>query len=107
MIVGGRLAVDERIDDLVGGRIVRIAMSGPAEGVAKRLSAVDGVGAVHRVENADGAAFDLELDEPREITGELYALAVAEGWPLTELAVQRRSLEDVFREVSRVEGGAA
>jgi gliding motility-associated transport system ATP-binding protein len=107
MIVSGRVAVDDKLEDLVGGRQVRVAMRGAVEGAAEKLAHVTGVESVRDASlgGSDESVWELGVSSGREVTAALYDLAVGEGWPLSELAVERRSLEDVFREVSRREGG--
>ncbi len=96
MIVGGRLAIDDDLDDVVGSRSMLLRLRAADEEVAATLAALEGVTSVEALR--DG--FRLHLDGERDLGAEIFRLAVSEGWEISEMALERRDLEDVFREVS-------
>ena len=86
---GGRLVVQEELAALEGptGRIV---LTTPDPEAARAL--LDG-----RVDEADGQRLLVRGDDPAELNAHL----VAGGVPVTSLAEERRTLEDVVLEASR------
>ena len=104
MIVGGRIAVDDRIDALAGGRGLRLAVhgSGSVEEATATIRALDSVAGVE-AESGDDLLqrFKITPRGDAEISRELFRLAVREGWEISELTRERRSLADVFREASQ------
>ena len=106
MIVAGEIRADDDIDTLRGGTDVRFEVLEPAQGAEEAIRKVEGVGGVARVGGEEGrASFQVAPANGRPITADLHRLAVNHGWTVTRLSSERRSLEDVFREVSQ--GGSA
>ncbi|MEE9394992.1 MAG: ATP-binding cassette domain-containing protein [Planctomycetota bacterium] len=103
MIVAGRLAVDEKIETLSGGQRTRLALSKTTDGVLKKLEGLDEVVKVEA--SNDKREFWIESKNNADLAPTLFALAVEQGWQVAELARERRSLENVFREASRAAGG--
>ena len=103
MIVSGRLAVDDRIENLAGSRDIRFAVTGSGGDVVQKIESVDGVASAAPMPGVavnGTSSFRVVPESEREINVELFRLAVKEGWEISELARERRSLEDVFREAS-------
>jgi ABC-2 type transport system ATP-binding protein len=84
----------DRVAILRDGRIV-------ATGSPRELLA--GHGAVEIRYRRNGEVVTLETDEPTRVLHELTADALAAGIELEELEVHRRSLEDVYLDVTRAE----
>ncbi|MCB9831262.1 MAG: ATP-binding cassette domain-containing protein [Planctomycetes bacterium] len=97
MIVGGRLALDDDIEDLVGARSLLLRIEEADGDPTPVLAAIPGVRSVEAV----GPRHRLHLDDQGEVGREVFRVAVSEGWELAEMSVERRDLEDVFRSVSR------
>jgi len=94
---GGRLALDERLDDLRASDQLKLRSRAGAA-LAEVLRAVPGVSAV--TETADGG-YRLQLSGDRDAVAAAVGAAVIEaGAPLYELAAVQRDLESVFREVN-------
>ena len=90
----GRLVLNERVDQLSLGLAepaLRIGLRRPP--AAEALLQLP---AVLRVETGRDGRFLLSYREGEDPTERLVAAAVAGGWGLFELAPQRRSLEEVF-----------
>ena len=85
-------ALADRLAILREGRIV--ATGSPPE-------LLGGEGVVEIRFRRDGREVVIGTDEPTRVLHELTAEALAEGVELEELEVQRRSLEDVYLEVTR------
>jgi ABC-2 type transport system ATP-binding protein len=87
-------ALADRVAILRDGRIV-------ATGSPRELLA--GQGAVEIRFRRNGEVITVETDEPTRVLHELTADALAAGVELEELEVHRRSLEDVYLDVTRSE----
>ncbi len=111
MIVGGEKGADDSIDELLGGQSLRLLFEEATPeflvSAAELISAVEGVESVKALRDSSG--FSIAPTSGSSIGTALFDLARREAWSLTELAVDRRSLEDVFREVTlaATQGGAA
>ena len=102
IIAGGRKVADDKITNLVGGKTVRLALDGGVD-PTKKIAALEMVESVHAVGDTGYGGARVYRVVPKgdaALTRELYKLAVKENWNVAELHVERRSLEDVFREVS-------
>ncbi|HGY91047.1 MAG TPA: ATP-binding cassette domain-containing protein [Planctomycetes bacterium] len=107
MIVGGTLAVDDRIDHLLGDRTLHFRVAKAGDDTAELLRAVEGVEEVRPLDAAkDTRRFLVVPKDGIDLAPALFHLAVERGWELLELSPARRSLEDVFREAT-VSGGVA
>jgi ABC-2 type transport system ATP-binding protein len=102
MIVGGEKGADDSIDELLGGQSMRMIFDDATpEVLAAAREEISGVDGVETVESLhDMAGFRITPKSGSSIGNALFALARQESWPVSEIAVNRRSLEDVFREVT-------
>ncbi|MCU0936214.1 MAG: ABC transporter ATP-binding protein, partial [Gammaproteobacteria bacterium] len=90
----GRLVLDERVDRLALGLnepALRATLRRPPTEV--ELLALPGV---QTVELGEGGRVTLRFQDGEDPTEALVARAAASGWGLAELAPQRRSLEELF-----------
>ena len=104
----GRLVADGDVDELVSaggaGTRVTVELEAPASDARAALADLAGV---HSTEPAEGAAEGrmrltvLGDGDPRRA---VFELASARGWPLWELHLERKSLEDLFRQLTVREG---
>jgi ABC-2 type transport system ATP-binding protein len=97
IIARGRIALDERLEELSRGSSFVVEARGPAEAVRNALAAVPGVARVRKAgEEAGVAEFDVQAregDDPRE---EIARRLASGGWPLRRLDARRSSLEERF-----------
>jgi ABC-2 type transport system ATP-binding protein len=101
----GQLVLNERVDRLALGLAepaLRLALRHPP--APEALAALPGV---VRVEPGAAGRFQLFYREGEDPTDALVAQAVAAGWGLAELSPVRRSLEEVFVELTCGEGPEA
>jgi ABC-2 type transport system ATP-binding protein len=99
----GQLVLNERVERLAIGLAepaVRVALRRPPPPEA--LAALPGV---VRVEPGVEGRFHVHYRDGQDPTEALVAQAVVSGWGLTELAPVRRSLEEVFVQLTCGEGG--
>ena len=106
IISNGRIVSDGTPEDLLRRsrthnalRLV-LAIADPT-GVAETLHEVDGVSRVEATERSDGALELLLLPAGREsLAGPVSEAVRANGWPVTEMRVERGRLDDVFRAIT-------
>lgn len=102
MIVGGEKAADDSIADLLGGQFVRMLFEGATQeeidAASAQVAALPSISSVEKLHDGGGLRIRTSTQEPCGTA--LFDVAKAESWPVTEIATERRSLEDVFREVT-------
>ncbi len=94
----GRLVVKSSIADLVASAGERVHVSSPQAGELRRLLEAGGA----RVVDDDGAQSFAVVDRSAATVGDL---AAAEGIALHELRTEIQSLEEIFLDLTRAEGG--
>lgn len=101
MIVGGRVAVDDRISNLSGAGSTRITLLEAEGDPAAAIRSLAAVATVEPVEAPSGSrSYRVAPKSGSELGSALYELAVSRKWKVSEIARERRSLADVFREAS-------
>jgi gliding motility-associated transport system ATP-binding protein len=112
----GRIAAEGTPESLrqsfVGSPGVRVTLKEAPHDAQATLERIAGVSAVERAAN-DAPTFVLQCARAADPREEVFRTAVARGWVLLELAMERTSLEDVFVRLTTRdqpdpgEGGAA
>ena len=110
IISGGRIVSDGSPEELLRRssthnalRLV-LAVADPA-GVADALRVVDGVSRVEITGRSDGVLELLLLPAGgRSLAGPVSEAVHANGWPVTEMHVERGRLDDVFRAITTEDG---
>lgn len=103
----GRIVADDRTDRLKesAGRtgVIRVALEGaPAEEARSVLGELPGVERITLAESDNGLlAWELECALDRDPRRDVYRRLKQTDWVLVELSRQTRSLETVFRELTR------
>ncbi len=101
MIVGGTLAVDDRIDHLLGDRTLHFGVSKAGPDAEDFIRTLDGVDEVRTLDGPkETRRFLVVPKDGADLAPSLFHLAVERQWELLELSPARRSLEDVFREAT-------
>ncbi len=107
IIDDGRIVADGTPHSLRSGfsglSAVTVELEGADDGAADLLARVGGVEKVEKL--ADGR-WQLSVRDGKDVRREVFQLAVARGWVLTELAQSVPSLEDVFLRLTTKEVGA-
>jgi ABC-2 type transport system ATP-binding protein len=97
IIARGRIAMDERLDDL--GREIAIVVEarGPADAIRGAIQVVPGVDRVV-AESEDGpyAGFRVQTRDGRDLREAIGQKLASGGWPLRRLDLRRSSLEERF-----------
>jgi ABC-2 type transport system ATP-binding protein len=86
---------------------VTAELLGPREEIAARLRQMSGVLGVVSEPDGEWWRFEIECDKDTDLRTEVFQLAARSGWPLRELRMERKSLEDIFVALTRGEEGEA
>jgi ABC-2 type transport system ATP-binding protein len=85
-----------------------VLIKGPAGSIREKLQLLPGVIAIgDKGETSPGVCcFEVEATKESEISGELAQLVYLNGWKLVEMRTEKMSLERIFIELTREEGGS-
>ncbi|HEV3166246.1 MAG TPA: ATP-binding cassette domain-containing protein [Isosphaeraceae bacterium] len=102
LIVQGKIAIDDTLEQLHAGTAIVVEARGPADAVRKALEITPGVAGVAEISrNGDSATFEIQARpgaDPREA---LAQRLVQNGWGLRQLLQRKSSLEERFVEAVR------
>ena len=97
MIVGGRIALDQPLDQLQETNLVVIEARGPVGAIGNALKGVDGVvGFAAEAVEVDWHRFEVRVGTEADLRTALAQRIIAGGWGLRLLEPGRSSLEDRF-----------
>jgi ABC-2 type transport system ATP-binding protein len=102
ILIDGLIRADGRLDELTHSRVqvVRVAAD-DAERAGRLLKSLPGIAGVERGPDTDRfQTFRLQLAGDEEIGERVYDTVRREGWPLSELRRDDKTLEQVFRELT-------
>lgn len=99
IIAGGRIAVDDRLENLRQDKTILLEARGPAESIRNQLLAIEGVRRVAITGRDEGiAAFEIQTQGGADLRETLCQKLHSNGWPLRTLDLRRNSLEERFVE---------
>ena len=99
IIAGGRIAVDDRLENLRQDKTILLEARGPAESIRNQLS-----GHRRRATGCDHgrdegiAAFEIQAQGDADLREAVCQKIISGGWPLRTLELRRNSLEERFVE---------
>jgi len=97
MIVKGRVAVDDRLDQIQARGSIALEVRGPATAIRKALHGVPGVSRVTLAgEEAGIARFEVRIEGEADLREALAQRIVGQGWGLRQIDLRRSSLEERF-----------
>jgi ABC-2 type transport system ATP-binding protein len=98
----GRIVADGPVDELIARAkgATRISVVASGDGVAERLAALPGVGAVDAHASDGRVQVFVTAAVADDLRPRIFELAKAEHWTLFELHAEAGSLEDLFRELT-------
>ena len=90
-----------------GLAILRLELKGDGVQTHEALSVIDGVEKVNTVSGNGGGstAFDISISGSRDIREEIFKKSVENGWTILEMHLHKNNLEDVFRNLTKSQGG--
>ena len=97
IIARGRIALDDRLDNLRQDSTIVLEARGPAQALIAAIQTVPGVERV-RLEHEDGehASFLVQTRGDRDLREAVCLKLTSNGWPLRQLDLRRSSLEERF-----------
>jgi len=101
IVIRGELRADSAISELNrGSNAVLVSIETSAEGARDSLSKIDGVESVESTgETGDYQTWRV-VGESEELAPQVFDAIRGQGWKVSELRAERRSLETVFRELA-------
>ena len=97
MIVKGRVALDDQLENLQQRDTIVLDVRGPFSAVAREVEAVPGVRQVMSVKAVgDLASLEVVFEGGSEVSEAIAQRVVQNGWGLRRLDLRRSSLEDEF-----------
>lgn len=100
----GRIALQDKLSHLQRDSHIVLEVKGPADQVRQMLQQVEGVRAVHAIPVEDGArevcGFQIETLDNRDLRMAISERLLHQGWPIRRLDLRRRSLRDLFIQVT-------
>lgn len=67
---------------------------------APPVSTLEAIEGVARVEKVDPRNYRLQFDASKDISEQVVQLSVANGWQLSEIQLERQSLDAIFAQLS-------
>ena len=106
IIMNGRIKADARLSELARSADAVLTLAEAPDGAEAALRALGGVASVERAAVGEGRVrYRVRPVDGRDLCPALYELARRGDWPLVELRHEERTLESVFNELAREEGG--
>lgn len=101
----GRLVAQDTPENLgkrlAGSSRLELAVKGPAVEVEKELNSLEGIQvvAVRPSEAPEVHRYSVDMAAGRDVREDIFFAMAYRGWPITEMAIQSATLEDVFLEL--------
>lgn len=103
----GKIVADGTPSELVSGRQnvtrLKVALKGPGNEVQEALRQLSGASHVMSTQGNEEESFVVESDVSVDLREDVFKLATSRQWPILALHQERRSLEDVFRSLTKEE----
>ena len=97
IIARGRIAVDDRLENLRRGTTIVLEARGPAEAMIAAIQTLPGVERVRLDhENGDHVGFQVHTRGDSDLREAVCLKLTSNGWPLRQLDLRRSSLEERF-----------
>jgi ABC-2 type transport system ATP-binding protein len=100
ILLDGTLLTVDSLKEPAGDLVMQLAVAGSEEAVRRAVMAVAGVRRI-AADGAGSSRYLIEAERRPSIAAELVAALVAAGIAVSELTERRRTLEDVFLELTR------
>jgi ABC-2 type transport system ATP-binding protein len=105
IIMNGQIKADAKLDDLRSSTTAKVSIDRSASNVVAALSSIPGVAKVVSERPSDGwMDWRVTASHDVELCPLIYDVAKVQGWRLSELRQERKTLESVFRELAEKEG---
>ena len=102
ILLDGTLLTTDALKEPAGDLVMQLEVAGSEEAVRRAVTAVAGVRRIAAdLDGAGSSRYLIEAERRPSIAAELVAALVAAGIAVSELTERRRTLEDVFLELTR------
>lgn len=98
MIEQGKLVFSGSMDDF--NNYVAPSTIAVTFDAAPPVSTLEAIEGVTRVEERDARNYRLQFDASKDISERIVQLSVANGWQLSEIQLERQSLDAIFAQLS-------
>lgn len=111
IISSGEIVADGTSESLrtqmAGQTILHLELKGDGLETEDAFSVIDGVEMVNTVsENGGGSTeLDISISGNRDIREDIFRKSVENGWAILEMHLRKNNLEDVFRNLTKSQGG--
>ncbi len=107
----GRIAASGTLEELLqratGGEVIHLELRNPPEAVEPVLREQPWIETFHRIAEENGVVrWTIRGKDGQDVREDLFKLAVAQGWTLRELWMERATLEEVFLNLTTEEATA-
>ncbi len=94
--------ISELQHDIAGKDTINLELLAPQNGIVEKLTLIDGVEEVKEVhpENTTGRSFKLISSAGTDARADVFKMAVDSNWVIIGMALQIRSLEEVFHKLT-------
>ncbi len=110
IISSGEIVADGTPDslrrDMAGKSIINLELKGAVPEAADAFSLISGVDAVKVRPGVNGiTGFEISVAKGRDAREDVFRTVVDRGWTIYEMRQDRTNLEDVFRQLTKSQGG--
>ena len=101
----GRIVASDTTEQLrnmmMGGARIVVEIRGPRDEVLQQLQSLSGAQRVAVSGEGEWGCYTLECAKEADLRADIFGLAAARGWALSELRLEKKSLEDIFVSLTR------
>jgi len=106
IIIEGEIKADAKLSELTSTTSAVVAINKQGADIEAKLRGLNGVQSVQEENHSDSYAhYRVNADEGTELCPQIFDLACAENWRLSELRQDTRTLDSVFRELAHDRNG--
>ncbi len=92
--------------DMAGRSVIHLELKGEVPGAAGAFSSIGGVENVDTLSSGNGSTrLDINISKGFDVREEVWRTTVDKGWTLYEMHLDKTNLEDVFRQLTKIQGG--
>lgn len=94
-------------NDMAGKSVIHLELKGHVQDAGRVLSGINGVEKVDTLsrKNGDTTMIDINILKGYDLREEVFRTSVDKGWTIYEMHHDKTNLEDVFRQLTKIQGG--
>ncbi|MCD6307952.1 MAG: ATP-binding cassette domain-containing protein [Candidatus Latescibacteria bacterium] len=111
IIAAGEIVADGTPDtlrkDMAGKSVLNLELKGDVPDAARVYSSIPGVENVETLTKSDGGSTLLAINVLKgyDVREETFRASIDNGWTIFEMHLDKTNLEDVFRQLTKIQGG--